>query len=54
MNASREAFDLHKPACRDNFLRGLKRNKFKWWWWKLVIGDTWNNVCPIKQEGNDG
>ena len=45
MNASREAFDLHNPACRRNFFYGLKWNKWKLWWWKVVISDTFNRVC---------
>lgn len=45
MNADREAFDLTHKACRANFVRNLKRNWKKLWWWKLVISDTYNQVC---------
>jgi len=46
MNGSyREAFDLRVSACRKNFMCGLKYNKWKLWWWKLVISDTYNHVC---------
>ncbi len=47
--ASREAFDLHNPACWYNFKIHLKRDKFKLWFWKLVISDTWKNVCPVRK-----
>jgi hypothetical protein len=50
--ADRMAFDLHNPACRRNFKMYFKWEKFKWHWWKLVINDTWNNVCPTRKETN--
>lgn len=50
--ASREAFDLHNPACWYNFKSHLKYDKFKLWFWKLVISDTWNNVCPVRNRKN--
>jgi hypothetical protein len=45
MNASREAFDLWHPPCRHNFRSALKWNKWKLWWWKVVISDTYHRVC---------
>jgi hypothetical protein len=50
MNTSREAYDLHNPACRRNVWRRLTR----WgawkslWFWGMVVSDTWGNVCPPK------
>lgn len=51
--ASREAFDLHNKACWYNFKSHLKYDKFKLWFWKLVISDTWNNVCPVYKVPNN-
>ena len=50
-NTCREAFDLHNPACRSNFKGALKRNKWKLYWWVLVIKDTLGNVCPVRRRG---
>jgi hypothetical protein len=48
--ASREAYDLHNPACRKNALRRLKHGDWKRiWFLRLIISDTWNNVCPIRK-----
>ena len=49
MSASREAFDLHNKACWYNFKSHFKTDKFKLCFWKLVIQDTWNNVCPPRK-----
>ena len=47
MNESREAYDLHNPACRANARARLKRGGWKRiWFLKLIITDTKNNVCP--------
>jgi len=49
MNETREAFDLHNPACRINARCLLKRGGWKKLWvWKLIFSDTWNNVCPAR------
>ena len=53
--ASREAFDLHNPACRRNVLRRFWSWRH-WGWkqvrtlsfWKLVWTDTRNRVCSSK------
>lgn len=49
--ASREAFDLFHPACRNNFRHALKWQWKRFYWWKLVLSDTANRVCsrPRKQ-----
>lgn len=50
MSAQREAFDLFNPACRKNFRHGLRRNKFRLWWWRLVLSDTIRRVCSRTRE----
>lgn len=50
MSASREAYDLHNPACRANAWARLKRGDWKrLWFLKLIVTDTWNNVCPPRK-----
>lgn len=47
MSASREAYDLFYPACRENFRRRLRHGSTwrRWWFWKLVASDTYHRVC---------
>ena len=46
MNASREAYDLHNPACRVNTWQKLKRGGWKQLsFLKLILSDTINKVC---------
>jgi hypothetical protein len=50
MNASREAYDLHNPACRVNAWRRLKRGHWKkLWFLRLIWTDTIRNVCPPRK-----
>ena len=49
MNATREAYDLRNPACRRNAMVRIKRGDWKRiYFLKLIIADTWNNVCPVE------
>ena len=49
MNAAREASDLRNPACRRNAMVRIKRGDWKRiYFLKLIIADTWNNVCPVE------
>jgi hypothetical protein len=55
MNESREAYDLHNPACRANARARLKRGGWKRiWFLKLIITDTKNNVCPPRNAERSG
>jgi hypothetical protein len=49
MNACREAFDLHNPACRCNARYRVRRvrtwREFVEMLW-LIWSDTRDNVCP--------
>ena len=50
MTASREAYDLHNPACRANAWYRLKRGDWKrLWFLRLIWSDTINNVCPVRK-----
>ena len=50
MTASREAYDLHNPACRANAWYRLKRGDWKrFWFLRLMWSDTINNVCPVRK-----
>ena len=49
MDASREAFDLHSPACRQNFRRAFRRKWRSPSWWRLVAVDTFGRVCSRKE-----
>lgn len=46
--AQREAYDLFHPACRRNFKRLLKWNRWDIGWWLLVCSDTFHRVCSRK------
>lgn len=50
---SREAFDLHSPACRDNFWHRLPQKWNSLYWWKLVIADTKAKVCSRVWKNED-
>jgi hypothetical protein len=46
MTTSREAYDLHNPACRANAWYRLKHGDWKHLWFlRLVWSDTINKVC---------
>jgi hypothetical protein len=50
MGASRQAYDLWHPACRAAFRSVLSRagrdsQWRRWYFWRLVIADTWQRVC---------
>ena len=50
MAASREAYDLHNPACRANAWYRLKRGDWKrLWFLRLIRSDTINNVCTVRK-----
>lgn len=50
MRDTREAYDLHNPACRTNAWARLRRGDWKrLWFLKLIFTDTWNNVCPPRK-----
>ena len=41
----RKAFDLFNPVCRKHFIEAIKEGKWRsFWWWALVISDTYNRV----------
>ena len=48
--ASREAFDLHNHWCRRHFYHNFKHNWYVFWWWQLVISDTYHRVCSKKEK----
>ena len=49
MTASREAYDLHNPACRANAWYRLKRGDWKRLrFLRLIWSDTINNVCTVR------